>query len=153
MEYVGRAQALVMRDGRILMARHIEHGREYYVLPGGAIEPGETPEEAVCRELLEECCVRGEIVRKLSEYLYSDGEKVRYTYEMNIGDQEPTLGEDPEIDPENPILNGVVWMRPSELTERDRAYLWAAGLAGVRQFHDEIASWADDISYPALRGE
>jgi len=153
MEYVGRAQALVMRDGRILMARHIEHGREYYVLPGGAIEPGETPEEAVCRELLEECCVRGEVVRKLSEYLYSDGEKVRYTYEMNIGDQEPTLGEDPEIDPENPILNGVVWMRPSELTERDRAYLWAAGLAGVRQFHDEIASWADDISYPALRGE
>ena len=54
MEYVGRAQALVMRDGRILMARHIEHGREYYVLPGGAIEPGETPEEALKRELLEE---------------------------------------------------------------------------------------------------
>ena len=153
MEYVGRAQALVMRDGRILMARHVQHGRAYYVLPGGAIEPGETPEEAVCRELLEECCVRGEIVRKLGEYLYSDGEKVRYTYEMDIGDQEPTLGEDPEIDPENPILNGVLWMRMSELTERDRAYLWAAGLVGVRQFHDEIASWADDISYPALRGE
>lgn len=153
MEYVGRAQALVIRNGRILMARHAQHGREYYVLPGGAIEPGETPEEAVCRELLEECCVQGKIVRKLGEYLYSDGKKVRYTYEMDIGEQEPILGEDPEVDPENPILNGVVWMRMCDLTERDRAYLWAAGLVGVRQFHDEIASWADDISYPALRGE
>ena len=151
MEYVGRAQAVVVKNGRILMVRHVQKGREFYILPGGAIEPGETPEEAVCRELMEECCVSGIILRKLGEYAYRDGSKVRYTYYMDIGDQEPSLGEDPEIDPENPVLCGVEWKAMSELTERDRAYLWAAGLLGMTPFSEELDSWADDISYPAMQ--
>ena len=39
-------------DGRVLLARHVEGDR--WVLPGGAIEPGETPADAAIREVWEE---------------------------------------------------------------------------------------------------
>ena len=39
-------------DGRVLLARHVEGNR--WVLPGGSIEPGETPANAAVREAWEE---------------------------------------------------------------------------------------------------
>ena len=36
-----------------------------------------------------------------------------------------------------------------EIAERDRAYLFGAGLMRVPLFHDEVLKWPDDaISYP-----
>ncbi len=39
-----------------------------WVLPGGAVDPGESPEEAALRELIEEADVKARIVRKTGEY-------------------------------------------------------------------------------------
>jgi 8-oxo-dGTP pyrophosphatase MutT (NUDIX family) len=44
--------ALRGSDGRLLLARHAEGG--VWVLPGGAIEPGEVPADAAVREMFEE---------------------------------------------------------------------------------------------------
>lgn len=49
-----RAQVVVLRANEILLARHVKNGRSFWVLPGGSIEPGETPEEAAQREMCEE---------------------------------------------------------------------------------------------------
>ncbi len=67
-EYISRLRALVGNDellqlpsvsialkdgeGRVLLARHSTSGR--WVLPGGAIEPGEAPADAAIREMREE---------------------------------------------------------------------------------------------------
>lgn len=49
------AKALVVHEGKILINRcRGRQGRPYYAFPGGGQNPGETLEEAVAREVLEE---------------------------------------------------------------------------------------------------
>ena len=148
MSHHGRAQCLVVRDSKILMVKHRVNGQEYYCLPGGGIEDNETPDIAAIRELQEECLVTGTIIKKTSEYPDPyGGAKMFYTYHIDIGDQTPSLGEDPEIR-DNPILIGVAWLALDEMSERDRGFLWSAGLICIEQFSRELESWSDDISYP-----
>lgn len=50
-----RVSALVSREGRLLLCRHEKPERgEYWLLPGGGVEPGETLVQALHRELREE---------------------------------------------------------------------------------------------------
>jgi len=40
------------------------------------------------------------------------------------------------------------WVTLSEIPERDRAFLWSAGLLDVAEFSAEVSGWGDRISYP-----
>ncbi|HCF99905.1 MAG TPA: NUDIX hydrolase [Chloroflexi bacterium] len=60
-----RAQVVLLEGDRILLARHVCPEREYWILPGGAVEEGETPEAAAIREVLEETGLRIRIERLL----------------------------------------------------------------------------------------
>ena len=62
-----RAVAVLERDGKVLVIRRHLDGRDYAVLPGGGVEDGETPEQAVIRELAEECTLDGEVAELLHE--------------------------------------------------------------------------------------
>ena len=50
-------------------------------------------------------------------------------------------------------LVDMQWLRLSEIPERDRAFLWAAGLLGVGGFFSEVEKWGDDTSYPVAESE
>lgn len=50
-----RVSAVLRREGRILLIRQEKPGREYWMLPGGGVNGGETIVQAIQRELLEEC--------------------------------------------------------------------------------------------------
>ena len=41
-----RSQSMVIRGDRILLVEHELFGRDFYNLPGGGMEEGETPEQA-----------------------------------------------------------------------------------------------------------
>jgi 8-oxo-dGTP diphosphatase len=51
-----RYQGAIIRDHQVLLLKQIEHasGRSYWQIPGGRIEPDETEEQFVQREMLEE---------------------------------------------------------------------------------------------------
>ena len=142
-----RVQAIVCRDGRLLMAKHQEQGTAYWCLPGGGLEAGENPEEGALRELREEAGVEGRIVRSLRHALDARGTGF-HTYLVEIGDQQPALGRDPELDPGAAILVDLRWLSLKEMPERDRAFLWDAGLMNVPGFLEEVAGWGEAVSYP-----
>jgi len=48
------SRVIIVNKERILLIHRFKNGREYYVLPGGAIEKDESPENAAIREIKEE---------------------------------------------------------------------------------------------------
>ena len=147
-----RAQCIVYRDGKLLMIRHREGEAEYWCLPGGGVEPGETPAEAALRELEEECKVKGAIFRETSRVRYSPTAQ-SYTFLVDIGEQIPSMGSDPEFSESDQIVVDLKWLALNEIPERDRVFLWTAGLLAVEEFLTEVSTWGDSISYPLLPSE
>lgn len=62
------ARAIVIKDDALLVMKRSKLGEIFYVLVGGGIEPGESPETALRRELLEEASMTvGEVKRVFIE--------------------------------------------------------------------------------------
>ena len=108
-----RACAAILRDSTILMVYHRDSAREYWTLPGGAIEPG---------EVFEETGLRATVVRLLFTETYGDHRSLCHCFLLEAP-AEPTavLGADPEeahLGEPNRLLQGVAW-RPLTEMEND----------------------------------
>jgi len=143
-----RCLALVMRDGKFLIEKLFYDNRFFYAIPGGGQEAGETPEEAAIRELREECCVDGEIVRKLSVRYKVNGTSEHVFLVKIPDDQEPVLGHDPEREGGEQAIKEVKWMALDELYERDRAFMFSYGIISIPEYKNLVISWGDELSYP-----
>jgi len=115
--------AIIERDGSVLIGRRRPEQSHplQWEFPGGKVEPGETPEQALARELGEELAivhVEGrEITRQEFTYPGKDPiELIFYRVESFIGE------------PENRIFHEMRWERRSALAaldfvEGDREFL------------------------------
>lgn len=58
------ARSIIVEDGKLLVIKRIKNSEEYYTLPGGGVDEGETAEQAAEREVREEASVESRVVRK-----------------------------------------------------------------------------------------
>ena len=56
-----RVSAILRRHDRVLLCRHEKPGKEYWLLPGGGVNAGESLVDALRRELREEIGLEGEV--------------------------------------------------------------------------------------------
>jgi ADP-ribose pyrophosphatase YjhB (NUDIX family) len=87
------AYAVCLRDGAVLLARFVDE-RPHWTLPGGGVEHGEDPADAVLRELTEETGYAGRLVRLLGihstryefprEYGLEDQHALRIVYDVDL---------------------------------------------------------------------
>lgn len=109
-----RVAAAIIRDGRVLMVRErgrLPNGRHeggvYLTLPGGGIEAGESPEQAVVREVEEEVCLVVKNPRLVFRFPFPNGVSACYLVEADAS--EPAMG-DEHLACDCPRLLGIEWV-------------------------------------------
>lgn len=81
---LSRASVLVVNDENqfVLIFRH-KNGQNYYAIPGGGIETGETPEQAATREIDEELGLKLKDLRQVSEIRTSNRHDFNFLAKTN----------------------------------------------------------------------
>ena len=89
-------RAIIIRDGNLLVMHRNKFGKQYYTLPGGNIEMGETPEQAVFRELHEETMVT--VANPILKFVEEAGDPygTQYVFHCEYISGDPRLHEDSE---------------------------------------------------------
>ena len=129
LEYPDRpaAFAVIDRDGHIAVVRvSFEGGGGRADLPGGGIDPGETPQAAAARECGEEAGLVVEIgaeITRADHYFVNENDVAKNTRGVFFAAR--AKGEDPRLKIE--ADHTLVWMDPHEaLVRLDReAHVWA----------------------------
>ncbi|MFL0201363.1 NUDIX domain-containing protein [Exiguobacterium acetylicum] len=93
-----RVCAALIEEQQILMVELHTPSRTFWTLPGGGVERGETKEQAVVREVLEETHLHITIERQLYEISIDQGIETCFLVQRTSGSSSaPRLGIDPEL--------------------------------------------------------
>lgn len=87
-----RAAAAIIKDNKILLIHRFNHGEEYYVLPGGGVETGETTENTAIREAKEETGLDIKIAKKLWEHPSENDHRMHHVFLVTDFNGESKLG-------------------------------------------------------------
>ncbi len=89
-------RAIVIHDNQLLVMHRNKFGQEYYTLIGGGIDPGESPEQALLREVHEESGLRISNPRLVYVEEAGDPFGTQYIYLCDYVSGEPALRPDSE---------------------------------------------------------
>ena len=113
-----RARALIIKENSILLIQRERAGDIYYVLPGGHIEDGESPETTVMREVKEETSLDIKLIKKLNTLLDKDGTNHHIYFSEYISGEPRLAADSPELTKESGIdVYTPMWKEIDELKD------------------------------------
>lgn len=108
-----RVAVLIRREGSLLLIRRVEEGKEYYVVPGGGVEAGETIFQAAQREILEGLSLTIDVEALLWRQM-NDGKMETYVKAANVRGEVALAG--PELQKQSETNQyHAVWVPLTEL--------------------------------------
>jgi len=117
--------AIIDDSGRVLLVKHRyeSEGRDVWMLPGGAIEDGETSRDAVIREVMEETGLIVSVGRLLwhVEEAGARGQRFVNFFTANVIGGRPELGKDPELG-EGQVLDEIAFFSQEEMRGIENLY-------------------------------
>lgn len=127
-EKPGISAAIIVRDGKVLMVRRaVKEGELMWQFPAGAIEDGESPEQAAVRETLEETSLTVEAIKLLGERVHpKTGRLMSYTA-AGVLEGEARVADDEELD-------AIAWVAHSEISD----YVPYGLFGPVQEYLDEV---------------
>jgi len=143
------ARGIVINNDKILLNEF--GGGEYYNIPGGGVEPGETVKQAVVREILEESGLNvtvGDFIYALEyepnncNFIYGETPKIGLVFRCFLnGDDTIKPPSIPDTDPDNPeISSEAKWIPISDLVN----------INYVPYIHDQLMEYIKTNSFSPL---
>jgi 8-oxo-dGTP pyrophosphatase MutT (NUDIX family) len=118
------AKAIIIKNGCLLTLKNCDLEDDWYLLPGGGQNPGETLKEALRRECMEEIGIDvsvgrlryiREFIGKNHEFSEHDGDahQVEFMLECEFDDEQPPkLGKNPDV-----YQVDIAWLPINEIDE------------------------------------
>ena len=103
--------AIIVHDGLVLMVRRrVSEGELSWQFPAGAVEAGETPEEAAVRETLEETGLSVEAVKLIGDRVHPKSKRFMSYTAARVVSGEAHVADADELD-------AVAWVALDEIPE------------------------------------
>ena len=149
--YLRERAGAVVRDeqGRTLFIRRELGGQQWWILPGGTVEPGETPEAAATRELLEETGLEVRL-GPLGYRVFRHG-RIQHYFSAVVVAVVTQGGTGPEYSPERLATRGTYtpeWLTAAEIAARPCVPPPVAGPLGRGEAWPEAPRTCYDVPVP-----
>jgi ADP-ribose pyrophosphatase YjhB (NUDIX family) len=84
MQIVVTCRAVIIHGNTLLMCRQTRHNNKFYNLPGGKLEPGETIDECIKREIYEETGIRPKVGKILfiNQFISDKNHLIEFFYRI-----------------------------------------------------------------------
>lgn len=124
--WVGGVRVVILDEkNRILLVKQHHEERDIWLVPGGAIEEGETSADAGKREVHEETGLEINIKSMIWHVQEVNGERGQRFVDYMLGEivsGVPELGEDPELDSDKQVLREIRYFTKDELNHCPELY-------------------------------